>query len=158
MTNKKDLVDPDAVRARDFFLWERSTWDTLDLKLAYIDMVGGDFQAAILLAQLVYWTVLPGRRGETKLQVIHGGRLWLVKSASEIFLETRLSRRQSDKAVAKLKGLGLIDVEVHKWAKKGSVRVPTRHIAMNEVPFFLAWEKASKGLETAPETDDSDDL
>jgi hypothetical protein len=145
-TTKGD-ADQTAVRARDFFNWERTTWDTLDLKLTYVDMVDGDFQTAILLAQLVYWTVIPTRRGETKLQVVREGRHWLVKSASEIYSETRLTRRQSDKAILKLKNLGIISVEVHKWGPKGGHQAPTRHLAMNEIAFFLAWEKAAKAAE-----------
>ena len=127
---------------KKFISWEATAWDTVDLKLTYIDMVGGDFHAAVLLAQLVYWH-LPGRKGETKLRVQRDGHFWLVKSATEIWEETRLTRRQSDKAIAKLKGLGLIIVEVHKWAAKGKTPVPTRHIAIDGKKFMALWAKAS---------------
>jgi hypothetical protein len=137
----------DVEQAADAFLsWERATWSTVDLKLAYVDMTHGDYQAAVLLAQIVYWTVIPGRRGESKLRVQRNGSPWLVKSSADIEAETRLSRNQGNRALKHLKDLGYIVVEVHKW---GKLQVPTRHIALNKVPFFKAWTKAVEAEEQA---------
>ena len=140
---------------RDFIIWEQSSRDTVDFKMAYVDMteyteadvarLGGDRRASeergdlvsgLLLSQIVYWN-LPSSAGKTKLRVEIGGRLWLAKTHGDWWDEIRITEEQAKRAVKRLSDLGIIDVEYHRF---NGLR--TTHIALNDEGFMLRWERA----------------
>ena len=97
------------------------------LDLTYIDITG-DIICGVLLSQLVYW-FSNDDNGKSKLRVRKNGRYWLAKSKSEWYEETRLSRKQIERAEKILKQMGIIEVKVFKF--NGN---PTNH-------YWFNWEK-----------------
>lgn len=89
----------------------------------FIDLLEGDHLAALMLSRIYYWCALTDKKGKTKLRVSKNGRDWLVKSNSHWAEELRLSRSQTNRCLTKLRDLGLIKTELHKF--QGA---PTLHI------------------------------
>lgn len=74
----------------------------------YIGLVGG--AAAILLSQIVYWS------SNNRLRVKRDGVLWLAKKREDLAAECGLTLNQYRWCMSKLKKLGLVVVEQHKFA------------------------------------------
>ena len=93
---------------------------------AYVELVDGDIQAALLFSQIIYW-LLPGKSGKSKLRVERDGAMWLAKTASHWGDELGFTPKQAYRAIGVLKAKGLI------WTKrfrfKGS---PTTCIRLTE--------------------------
>lgn len=112
----------------EFYEWERTSRDTIDLKRCYID-IAGDLVSGLLLSQIIYW-FLPGEHGQ-KLRIEKEGTLWLAKGRVEWWDECRITPKQFDRAIQILKDGNL--VETKRFRFKGS---PTIHIWLN-VPTLL---------------------
>ena len=69
---------------------------------AYIDITG-DLVAGTLLSQILYWCGTD-MRSHGKLTVYKDGHYWLVKGRDDWWNEVRISPRQYDTAISKLKG------------------------------------------------------
>ena len=114
---------------REFLQWEQSSRDTVDVKCIYVDMAG-DIKAGLLLSQIVYW-YLPGKSGNTKLRIekydkeAGCAKEWIAKARHEWWDEIRLSPRQVDNAIKKLKEKGLVETKVHRFHN-----MPTTHIRL----------------------------
>jgi len=108
---------------QEFYAWEKTSRDTIDLKRCYVD-IAGDLVSGLLLSQIIYW-FLPGESGN-KLRVEKEGKLWLAKGRIDWFEECRISPKQFDRAIQVLKAQGL--VETKRFRFKGS---PTIHIWLN---------------------------
>jgi DNA-binding MarR family transcriptional regulator len=65
----------------------------------------GDRNAAMLLCRILFWWP----QAKTRF----GGQRWIAKSAAEWQAETLLSRGQYERAIAKLRQLGLVVTEQH---------------------------------------------
>lgn len=76
-----------------------------------VDLAGGDFVAGSLLHQIVYW--------HPKATIREDGLSWVAKSRGEWSEETSIPLHTLDRALAKLKGKGLI--ETRKKVFKGRV-------------------------------------
>lgn len=85
-----------------------NTGDGVLVQPALIDMAG-DFQAGILLSQIVYW-FRPTVEGKTRLRVRIDDQLWLAKSYEEWYAETRMSEKQVRRALRLLQSKGLIEI------------------------------------------------
>lgn len=107
----------------EFYEWERTSRDTIDLKRCYID-IAGDLVSGLLLSQIIYW-FLPGEHGQ-KLRVEKEGKFWLAKGRTEWWDECRISPKQFDRAIQVLKAENL--VEIKRFRFRGS---PTIHIYLN---------------------------
>lgn len=94
------------------------------LHIPYIDITG-DMIAGLVLSQIVYWCS-PDNEGKTKLRVKKKGELWLAKSRADWYNELRISSKHVNKALKRLKELGLIEKELFRFG--GS---PTVHIKLN---------------------------
>jgi len=106
----------------EFVAWENSSRDTIDFKKIYVD-VAGELLAGLLLSQIIFW-YLPGKNnGNSKLGVSKNGQECLVKRREDWREEIRMTPRQVDRAIARLRGKGLIRTEVHRF--NGN---PTTHI------------------------------
>jgi len=125
-------------RFTDFLLWEATTRDVLDFKMAYVDMTG-DIMAGLLLSQIVFWH-LPNKNGDTKLRVQHDGLLWLAKSRSDWWDEIRLTPRQVDRALGILIEKGLVVTALYKFAG-----APTTHIRLENRSLYLGLEPDRQG-------------
>ncbi len=108
---------------QEFYEWERTSRDTIDLKRCYID-IAGDLVSGLLLSQIIYW-FLPGEHG-LKLRVEKEDKLWLAKGRVEWWDECRITPKQFDRAIQILKDGNL--VETKRFRFKGS---PTIHIWLN---------------------------
>lgn len=76
-----------------------------------------DLISAILLSRIIFWFE-PNTKGLSKLRVSRNGDYWLVKNREDWLVECGLTRRQVDRGMAKLKKLGLIETEVHRFGGK----------------------------------------
>lgn len=93
----------------NFILWEAASRDTIDFKRIYVDIVG-DLIAGLLLSQIVFWN-LPSKDGKkNKLTVYKKDKLWLAKQRSDWWDEIRITPRQYDRAIKKLKEKDLVEV------------------------------------------------
>lgn len=113
---------------------ERTDYERVSLKKAYVDMVG-DLNAGLLLSQIIYWH-LSDKQGHIKLRVQHEGYLWLAKTAYEWWDECRLSPKQADRALGILEDRGYIETRLFKFA--GS---PTKHVRLLKDKFLDDWTK-----------------
>jgi hypothetical protein len=87
----------------------------------YFDLLG-DINATLVMSQIHYW-YMPNSLGQSKLRVFKDKKWWLAKTADEWWEETRLSKRQVERALQLLVAAGMIEVAVYRF--NGS---PTRHI------------------------------
>lgn len=106
----------------------------------YVKMLGGDMLAASVLSQIVYW-YLPTEAGGPKLRVAkqEDGRQvwWLAKSHIDWEDELGITRKQSRKALDRLKKLGIIETTIHRF--NGS---PTTHIRLCAAQGGAMFDKA----------------
>jgi len=107
-----------------FVAWEQSSKDSINVRRIFVDLAG-DLVAGVILSQVVYWH-LPDRLGKQRLRVEKNGRKWLVKRRKDWWEECRVSPKQFDRAIARLKARGL--VTLGKWKFRGS---PTTYISLN---------------------------
>ncbi len=123
--------DPDDLhkRYKKFLPWERRTRDAIDVKRAYIEMAG-DAATGLLLSQIVYY-YLPASDGSSKLRIEQDGHLWIAKRRKDWWAECRLRPKQADRAIAKLKGLGLVETATYQFHS-----IPTQHIRLNMAVFL----------------------
>ena len=109
----------------NFLLWERESRDTIDFKKIYVDVAGGDVIAGLVLSEIVYWH-LPGKTSESKLRVQRKGFLWIAVRRYEWWDRTRLTPRQSDRALKILIDKKIIIKEVFKFDGE-----TTTHVRLN---------------------------
>jgi hypothetical protein len=117
-----------------FLTVEKSSGETLKLKLLYID-IAEDLIAGILLSQIIYWN-LPGKSGRTKIRINKEGRDWIAKQRHDWYKECRISPSQYDRAIKILKNLNIVDTKIFKF--KGN---PTIHVSLNKDSFLDLVEK-----------------
>jgi hypothetical protein len=108
-----------------FVKWEIASRETIDFKMIYVDIAGGDILAGLLLSQIVYWN-LPGKDGRSKLRVQKENKLWLARKHSEWHTEIRMSEDQVRRALKVLQALQLVEVKLFKFDG-----APTNHICLN---------------------------
>lgn len=127
----------DYQEQQDFFAWEAQSRDTIDFKTVYVDMAD-DLMAGLLLSQLVYWH-LPKKDGSSRMRVSKEGNLWVAKTRTEWWAETRLKPRQVDRASKILVKKGLVFTNLWKFA--GS---PTTHWRINWNAFLPSLKKEAE--------------
>lgn len=88
---------------------------------AYID-IAGDLIAGTLLSQIIYWFSLDKNK-KSKIRIFKDGNYWLAKGREDWYEEIRISPKQYDTAVKKLKEKGLVETKLYKFNA-----VPTTHI------------------------------
>ena len=120
--------------------------DNVSVPKIYIDMIG-DFEAAAVLDELMFWTLPKKTTGKTSLRVFKKGALWLAVRRKDWWDRKRLTERQADNAISKLVRAGLAEKEVFLFDGK-----PTVHLRLNMTTFGrLYGEKMS---ELAAQEDD----
>ena len=108
----------------DFLRWEEISDDNIKVKRIYVD-IAGDLVSGVLLSQIVYWH-LPSKKNTTKLRVQKEDRFWLAKGRNDWWEECRISPKQFDRAVEKLRSIGVVDTKLFRF--NGS---PMVHICLN---------------------------
>lgn len=88
---------------------------------AYID-IAGDLIAGTLLSQIMYW-FSDDKNGRKRVRVNKDGYYWLAKGRDEWMEEIRISKKQYDNAIEKLRKRGLVETKLYKFNS-----VPTTHI------------------------------
>lgn len=88
---------------------------------AYID-IAGDLVAGTLLSQIMYWFSLDKNK-KSKIRIFKDGNYWLAKGREDWYEEIRISPKQYDTAVKKLKEKGLVETKLYKFNA-----VPTTHV------------------------------
>jgi hypothetical protein len=132
---------------REFLAWEKTTTDTVDFKRIYVDMAG-DLVAGLMLSQLVYWYLLPNRKGESKLRVHRDGHWWVAKQRDDWWDEIRLSPKRVDRAIRILVDRGLVVKK--QWRFNGD---RTTHLRIVWDAFYDAWSDNLPEME--PDTGDA---
>jgi len=112
------------VTKEEFFQYEKTSKDSIDLKRIYVD-IAGDLVAGVLLSQIIFY-YLPDGEGKTKLRVMHDGELWLAKTREEWWEECRISPKQFDRSIKILEDKQLVTTRTIKF--NGS---PIKHIRLN---------------------------
>jgi DnaD/phage-associated family protein len=125
--------------------------DVIAASRIYFDMTG-DWEAALVLDELMFWTLPKAKTGKTSLKVWRDGNTWLAVSRAEWWERKRLTERQADRAIAKLVALGLIEKELYKYNAH-----PTTHLRLIVTKFFelmgLALEQYYKPDEPEEKTE-----
>jgi len=119
----------------EFLAWEQISRDSIDLKMTYIDIADGDHAAGILLSQIVYWYVIPGADGKTKLRVKRDGKFWIAKGRDDWYDEVRLSARQFDRASDILVDIGVLEKRTMKFGG-----APRMHVRLVPERFLEIWD------------------
>lgn len=88
---------------------------------AYID-ISEDLIAGTLLSQIMYW-FSKDKSGNRKVKIYKDGYYWLAKSRNDWINEIRISPKQYDNAIKKLKNKGFVETKLYKFES-----VPTTHI------------------------------
>ena len=88
---------------------------------AYID-IAGDLIAGTLLSQIMYW-FSKDKSGNRKVKIYKDGYYWLAKGRNDWVNEIRISPKQYDNAIKKLKQKGFVETKLYKFES-----VPTTHI------------------------------
>lgn len=133
-----------------FLQWEKASRDTIDLKKIYIDMTG-DITTGLFLSQLIYWHLPSKETNQSKLRVVKLDKRkiafeqWIVKRKWQWWEETRLSPRQVKYAEKKLKDLGIVVTQVHRFA--GS---PATHYRIDHDTFLLLINQQLKNPKINP--------
>lgn len=85
----------------------------LSIPEAYVDMVGGNWYVAPLLAQIVYWSEVNQETLQPRMSFWFKDHLWIVKSYEEWAAECFMSERTARRSMKTLEHLSLIIKEVH---------------------------------------------
>ena len=88
---------------------------------AYID-ISEDLIAGTLLSQIMYW-FSKDKSGNRKVKIYKDGYYWLAKGRNDWADEIRISSKQYDNAIKKLKKKGFVETKLYKFES-----VPTTHI------------------------------
>lgn len=88
---------------------------------AYID-ISGDLIAGTLLSQIMYW-FSNDKNGKSKVRIYKDGFFWLAKGRNDWVEEIRISPKQYDNAIKKLKDKRFVETKLYKFNA-----VPTTHI------------------------------
>jgi len=107
----------------------------VDFRMVHVDMAGGDLLAGLMLSQIIYW-YSPRKDGKSRLRVFKRGHYWIAKARYEWWNETRMSPKQADRALAKLKQLGLIEKRIFKFDGR-----PTVHLRLNKETYLCLWRQ-----------------
>ncbi|MFC2019302.1 DnaD domain protein [Chloroflexota bacterium] len=138
------LTQPHPFSEEGFYRWEQASRDTIDVKRCYID-VAGDLVAGILLSQIIYW-FLPAN-GMSRLKVEHDGMRWLAKKRTDWWAECRITPKQYDRAIGRLRGKGLVETVVFKFGGQ-----PMSHISLkvSALVTSLHQESLREGTQICP--------
>lgn len=80
---------------------------------AYID-IAEDLIAGTLLSQIMYW-FSSDRNGNSKVHIFKDGQYWLAKGREDWSNEIRISPKQYDNAIKKLKAKNLVETRLYKF-------------------------------------------
>lgn len=139
---------PAAIKARRAAREAAATLDALVGALPSVSVriicadIAGNRNAGDLLERVLYWhrAIREGeRRGDSRLQSLHEGRLWLARTYAEWWDECRLSEAEAKAAVARLVALGVIETGVWKFAAN-----PTVHISLKPQVLVRLWKEAAE--------------
>jgi len=89
--------------------------DAISIPRIYFDMVAGDFPAAAVLDEILFWTLPNKKTGRTALRVRKDGILWLAVARAEWWERKRLTERQADRGIERLIELGLVEKSLHRY-------------------------------------------
>lgn len=127
----------------EFLEWERKSKDAVDYKAVYADIAGDHIKrksdpiTGLVLSQIIYWYMLPGKNNKSKLKVTKEGRQCLAKTRYDWHKELRISPKQADRALNILEKKGIIDKRYYRF---NGLR--TIHIYLSKQKFFNLLEKA----------------
>lgn len=96
------------------------------IRPACLDRVNGDIIVAMLLSQIVYWS-LPGKNGQSKLRIVRDGVYWIAKTRTEWMDETGLTLERYKRAIALLKSRSLVEVRVMRFRGIAQTHVRLLH-------------------------------
>ena len=107
---------------------------------AYID-IAEDLIAGTLLSQIMYW-FSEDKDKKTRVRVKKNGEYWRAKGREEWISEIRISKKQYDCAITKLRDKGLVETKLFKFNG-----VPTTHIRPIFENISTETEKWKKNIE-----------
>lgn len=96
--------------------------DEVSVPKIYIDMTGG-WETGAVLDEIMFWTLPKKNTGRTSLRVFRNENLWLAVRRADWWDRKRLTERQADTAIGKLKTQGLIEKDVFLFDGKPTVHL-----------------------------------
>lgn len=110
--------------------------DTIGVSRVYLEMVDHDHEAALVLDEIMFWTLPQKRTGKTGLRIRRDGYLWLAVARTEWKERKGLLERQADRAINKLIDMGLIIKDNFYFDGK-----PRVHLRVSPTQFFALYGK-----------------
>lgn len=145
-------------RDRQRMIWQAfSDWrqasPAVAYRTVYADMAAdpagnADPVAGLMLAQLVYWYLLPAGNGGTRARIERDGHRWIARRREDWYDELRIKERQADAKLRRLERQGLIARRVYKFAG-----TPTMHIRIIREAFLERWYDAVAAAGDLPPLD-----
>lgn len=89
--------------------------DVVLFQRQYVELVGGDINAALMLSQIFYWYSPSRKTGKSKLRVFREGEWWLAKSGKDWEKELGTTPKQARLALAKLETLGIVATKLMSY-------------------------------------------
>lgn len=114
------------------------------------DLLEGDWPAASLLSQIVWWFT-PKKEGGSKLRVKRDGLMWIAKTRNEWMVECGLTRNQYDRVISMLKRKKMIEVRVMKFAgiAMNHIHVSSENLVVWKPDIPFTGNQTSPSLETS---------
>lgn len=130
---------------------QKASEDKIGCQKIYVDMVD-DIPAALVLDEIIFFTLPRANTGKSALRVRKDGYLWMAVRRAEWWDRKRLKEREADLAIAKLEKLGLIIKSVHRFNS-----LPTVHLRLNVDTFFRLYFEVLE-RDNPPEDENDTDL
>ena len=128
-----DLIRQEEKAFQKFAALQLANDDVISVPKIYFDICDGDFAAAAILDEILFWT-LPNKKRGTGLRVRKDGILWLAVGRADWYERKRLKKRQADLGIEKLVDLGLIEKSLHRF--NGHAQT---HLRVRGAQFFQAY-------------------
>lgn len=157
MTEEKITYDIEKIKQEQAALSryaaiKHASEDTIGVNRVYLEMVDYDHEAALVLDELMFWTLPQARTHKTGLRVQRDGYLWLAVARTEWKERKGLLERQADRAINKLIEMGLIVKDNFYFNGK-----PRIHLRVSPASFFAAYTRVMALRYTDQEIDETAD-
>lgn len=147
-----DRVKRDNAVLRKYAAIQKASEEKIGCQKIYVDITG-NLESAMILDELIFFTLPRQESGKSGLRVWKDGYLWLASRRTEWWERKRLTERQSDTAIEKLVELGLVVKSVHRFNN-----LPTVHLRLNVETFFNAYFEALEDANPAEDESATGDI
>lgn len=130
-------IKKDQAALNKYAAIKNASEDTIGVSRVYLEMMEYDFAAALILDELMFWTLPQKRTGKTGLRVRRNGYYWLAVARAEWLTRKGLPERQADRGIDKLEKMGIIIKDNFYFDGK-----PRIHLRVVPAKFFEIYGQA----------------